>query len=43
MERYSPYKVVLLVINLAVLLYLLWFLKKRRGDGGVSYGGEGEG
>jgi uncharacterized membrane protein (DUF2068 family) len=30
MERYSPYKVGLLVINLAVLLYLLWILKKRR-------------
>ena len=30
LERYSPYKVGLLVINLAVLLYLLWVLKKRR-------------
>lgn len=30
MEKFSPYKVGLLVINLAVLLYLLWILKKRR-------------
>ena len=29
-ERFSPYKVGLLVINLAVLLYVLWILKKRR-------------
>jgi uncharacterized membrane protein (DUF2068 family) len=43
MERYSPYKVGLLVINLGVLLYLVWILKKRREDEGVSYGGEGAG
>jgi uncharacterized membrane protein (DUF2068 family) len=42
-ERFSPYKVGLLVINLAVLLYLVWILKKRRQDEGVSYGGDGEG
>jgi uncharacterized membrane protein (DUF2068 family) len=30
LERYSPYKVGLLLINLVVLLYLLWILKKRR-------------
>jgi uncharacterized membrane protein (DUF2068 family) len=29
-ERFSPYKVGLLVINLVVLLYLLWILKKKR-------------
>ncbi|MGA7158865.1 MAG: DUF2127 domain-containing protein [Acidobacteriaceae bacterium] len=29
-ERFSPYKVALLVINLLVLLYLLWVLKKKR-------------
>jgi uncharacterized membrane protein (DUF2068 family) len=43
LERYSPYKVALLVINLGVLLYLLWILKKRREGEEVSYGGEGEG
>ncbi|MGD0648763.1 MAG: DUF2127 domain-containing protein [Acidobacteriaceae bacterium] len=43
MERYSPYKVALLVINLGVLLYLVWILKKRRTDEGVRYGGEGAG
>lgn len=32
LERFSPYKVVLLVINMAVLLYLLWILKKKRQD-----------
>jgi uncharacterized membrane protein (DUF2068 family) len=42
-EKYSPYKVGLLVINLAVLLYLLWILKKRREEGDPSYGGEGAG
>ena len=42
-ERYSPYKVGLLMINLAVLLYLVWILKKRRQDEGVGYGGEGQG
>jgi len=30
MEKFSPYKVVLILINLAVLLYLLWILKKKR-------------
>ena len=30
LERFSPYKVVLLVVNLVVLLYLLWVLKKKR-------------
>ncbi len=34
MERFSPYKVALLVINLVVLLYLLWILKKRREEEG---------
>ncbi len=42
-ERYSPYKVGLLLINLAVLIYLVWILKKRREGGGEPYGGEGEG
>jgi uncharacterized membrane protein (DUF2068 family) len=43
LHRYSPYKVGLMVINLAVLLYLVWILKKRREDEGVSYGGDGVG
>ena len=43
MMRYSPYKVALLVINLAVLLYLVWILKKRRQDESVTYGGDGQG
>lgn len=30
MEKFSPYKVVLILINLAVLLYLLWILKKKK-------------
>lgn len=30
MERFSGYKVALLVINLVVLLYLVWILKKKR-------------
>ncbi len=30
LEKFSPYKVVLLVVNLVVLLYLLWVLKKKR-------------
>lgn len=30
MEKFSSYKVVLLLINLAVLLYLVWILKKRK-------------
>ncbi len=37
-ERFSPYKVGLLVINFIVLLYLLWVLKKKReevGEGGA--------
>jgi uncharacterized membrane protein (DUF2068 family) len=42
-EKYSPYKVGLLAINLVVLLYLLWILKKRRGEGEANYGGEGAG
>ena len=42
-EKYSPYKVGLLVVNLAVLIYLVWILKKRREGGEGSYGGEGEG
>ena len=40
-ERYSPYKVVLLLINLGVLLYVLWILKKRRA-GGEELSGAGE-
>jgi uncharacterized membrane protein (DUF2068 family) len=32
MERFSPYKVGLLVINLVVLLYLLWILKKKHAE-----------
>ncbi len=43
MQRYSPYKVALLVINLGVLIYLVWILKKRRVDQDVRYGGEGAG
>ena len=42
-HKYSPYKVGLLVINVVVLIYLVWILKKRRQDEGVSYGGEGAG
>ncbi len=42
-HRYSPYKVGLLVINIVVLIYLVWILKKRRVDGGVRSGGEGRG
>jgi uncharacterized membrane protein (DUF2068 family) len=30
MERFSMYKVALLAINLAVLIYLLWVLKRKR-------------
>lgn len=30
LERFSPYKVVLLAVNLVVLLYLLWVLKKKK-------------
>ncbi len=30
MERFSIYKIALLAINLVVLLYLLWILKKKR-------------
>ncbi len=41
MERFSPYKVVLLAINLVVLLYLVWVLKKRREDGVGGVEGEG--
>lgn len=40
MEKYSPYKVGLLVINLAVLLYLLWILKKRREEEDGAMPGE---
>jgi uncharacterized membrane protein (DUF2068 family) len=29
-ERYSPYKVGLLIINLVVLFYLLWILKRKK-------------
>jgi uncharacterized membrane protein (DUF2068 family) len=42
-EKYSSYKVALLVINVAVLLYLLWILKKRREGEDAAYGGEGAG
>jgi len=42
-HKFSPYKVGLLVINLAVLIYLVWILKKRREVGEVQYGGEGQG
>jgi uncharacterized membrane protein (DUF2068 family) len=43
MDKFSWYKVALLVINLVVLLYLLWILKKRREGEEIAYGGEGEG
>jgi uncharacterized membrane protein (DUF2068 family) len=33
MDRFSMYKVALLVLNLAVLLYLLWVLKRKREEG----------
>ena len=39
-EKFSPYKVALLVINLVVLLYLLWILKKRREEEGGAKAGE---
>lgn len=42
-HKYSPYKVGLMVINVAVLVYLVRILKKRRTDQDVSYGGEGAG
>ena len=42
-ERFSWYKVGLLLINVVVLLYLLWILKKRREGEGITYGGDGEG
>jgi uncharacterized membrane protein (DUF2068 family) len=32
MNKFSMYKVALLLINLAVLLYLLWVLKRKRED-----------
>ena len=40
MERFSWYKVALLIINVIVLLYLLWILKKRREGAGFTYGAE---
>jgi uncharacterized membrane protein (DUF2068 family) len=43
MLRFSWYKVALLVINLVVLLYLLWILKKRRECEEERYGGESKG
>jgi uncharacterized membrane protein (DUF2068 family) len=42
-HRYSPYKVGLMAINLVVLIYLVWILKRRRKDEGAGYGGEGAG
>lgn len=39
MEHFSPYKVALLLINLVVLLYVLWILKKKRADERVSVEG----
>jgi uncharacterized membrane protein (DUF2068 family) len=33
MDSFSMYKVALLVLNLAVLLYLLWVLKRKREEG----------
>lgn len=42
-HKYSPYKVGLMVINLAVLLYLIWILRKRRQEEDIRYGGEQEG
>ena len=33
MKQFSTYKVALLVINLVVLLYVLWILKKKRQEG----------
>jgi len=41
MQSFSWYKVGLMVINVVVLLYLLWILKKRREGEGITYGGEG--
>jgi uncharacterized membrane protein (DUF2068 family) len=40
MQSFSWYKVGLMVINVVVLLYLLWILKKRREGEGITYGGE---
>ena len=42
-QRYSRYKVGLMVINVVVLIYLVWILKKRREGWGRKHGGEGEG
>jgi uncharacterized membrane protein (DUF2068 family) len=42
-HRYSHYKVALMVINVVVLIYLVWILRKRRADEGVTYGEEGAG
>lgn len=36
MEKFSLYKVVLLVINLAVLLYLVWVLKKKKEEEAIA-------
>jgi uncharacterized membrane protein (DUF2068 family) len=33
MDKFSVYKVALLALNLAVLLYLLWVLKRKREEG----------
>jgi uncharacterized membrane protein (DUF2068 family) len=41
-ERFSPYKVGLLVANLAILLYLVWVLKKKKEEEAkAERGGEG--
>jgi uncharacterized membrane protein (DUF2068 family) len=39
-EKFSPYKVALLGVNLGVLLYLLWILKKRRAEEDGTDAGE---
>ena len=43
LERFSPYKVGLMVINFGVLLYLLWILKKRREGEDTKDGEESRG
>jgi hypothetical protein len=42
MQRFSWYKVGLMVINVVVLLYLLWILKKRREGAAVTDGVRGQ-
>jgi uncharacterized membrane protein (DUF2068 family) len=42
-HRYSHFKVGVMVVNVVVLIYLVWILKRRRQDESVTYGEEGAG